>query len=147
VTVADESRLALPATLDSLARVRAFAREAAARAGVDPRRTYGLALALDEIATNIVNYGYGPSHPGATIGLRAEIAGGMLRVTLDDAGTTFDPRTRKPPTEEELRRPLEERGVGGLGIFLAIQGVDRFDYRRAGDRNESVFEVRTGAGT
>ena len=55
----DARRLTLPATLDSLGSVRAFAREAAEQAGVDPRRTYGLQIALDEIATNVVTHGYG----------------------------------------------------------------------------------------
>ena len=33
--------------------------------------------------------------------------------------------------------------MGGLGIFLAFQGVDRFDYRRENGSNINVFEVRT----
>jgi len=80
------------------------------------------------------------------LGLRAEVSGRSLVVTLEDWGQPFDPRTRKLPGEEELSRPLEEREPGGLGILLAIQGVDRFDYRRVGDRNETVFEVRIGEG-
>jgi anti-sigma regulatory factor (Ser/Thr protein kinase) len=141
----EPSRITVPATLGSLGRIRAFAREAAEHAGVDARRSYGLQLALDEIATNVVSYGYGPS-PGhdAVLGVRAEVTGGALVVTLEDWGKPYDPRTRDLPSEEELGRPLEEREPGGLGIMLAIQGVDRFDYRRVGDRNETVFEVRTG---
>ena len=46
------------------------------------------------------------------------------------------------PEAEDLAKPLEERDIGGLGIFLTIQGVDRFDYRREGDRNLNVFAVR-----
>jgi len=144
--MSEASRLTLPATLDSLGRVRAFAREAAERAGVDARRTYALQVALDEIATNVVNYGYGPSHTDGVLGLRAEVAGEALVVTIEDWGPAFDPRKRKLPSEEELSRPLEEREIGGLGIFLALEGVDRFDYRRVGDRNENIFEVRIGAG-
>jgi anti-sigma regulatory factor (Ser/Thr protein kinase) len=67
-------------------------------------------------------------------------------VTLEDWAAPFDPRTRELPGEEELARPLEEREAGGLGILLAIRGVDRFDYRRVGDHNETVFEVRAGEG-
>jgi anti-sigma regulatory factor (Ser/Thr protein kinase) len=145
--MAEEDRLTVPATLDSLERLRAFVREAAGRAGVDARRSYGLQLALDEIATNVVSYGYGPSRPDGVLELRAEVAGGMLAVTLVDWGAPFDPRTRELPGEDELSRPLEEREMGGLGILLAIKGVDRFDYRRVGDRNETTFAVRIGAGT
>jgi serine/threonine-protein kinase RsbW len=142
----EPTRLTLPAALESLERVRAFAREAAERAGVDPQRSYALQLALDELATNVIVHGYGPSHAGGQLGLRAEVSDGSLVVTLEDGGPPFDPRTQALPTAEELARPLEEREPGGLGIFLAVAGVDRFDYRRVGDRNENVFEVRIGAG-
>ncbi len=142
----DPARITVPATLDSLGRIRAFVREAAEQAGVDARRSYGLQLALDEIATNVVSYAYGDSPNDAVLGVRAEVAGNALVVTLEDWGKPYDPRTRDLPTEEELGRPLEEREPGGLGIMLAIQGVDRFDYRRVGDRNETVFEVRIGGG-
>jgi anti-sigma regulatory factor (Ser/Thr protein kinase) len=145
--MAEPSRITVPATLESLGRLRAFVREAAERAGVDARRAYGLQLALDEIATNVVSYGYGPSRTDAVLGVRAEIVGGSLVVTLEDWGAPFDPRTRKLPGADELSRPLEEREMGGLGILLAIQGVDRFDYRRVGERNETIFEVRIGAET
>ena len=145
--MAEPARLTVPATLDSLERLRAFARESAERAGVDARRSYGLQLALDEIATNVVTYGYGPSRPDGVLALRAEVEGGMLVVTLEDWGAPFDPRARELPGAEELSRPLEERAMGGLGILLAIKGVDRFDYRRVGDRNETIFEVRIGEGT
>lgn len=136
--------LTLPATLDSLARVREFVRDAAERAGADPQRTYSLQLALDEITTNVIVYGYASVKQQGTIVLHAEVRGDSLVVTLEDWGPPFDPRTRELPDEEDLSRPLEERGIGGLGIFLAVKGVDRFDYRREGERNLNIFEIRTG---
>jgi len=139
-----EEPLTLPATLDSLAQVRQFIRDAAERAGVDQRRTYNLQLALDEITTNVIVYGYASMKQQGTIVLHAEQQGDALVVTLEDWGPPFDPRTRELPDEEDLSRPLEERGIGGLGIFLAVKGVDRFDYRREGDRNLNIFEVKTG---
>lgn len=137
--------LTLPATLDSLARVREYIRDTAERAGVDPQRTYTLQLALDEITTNVIVYGYASAKQKGSIALHAEKAGDALVVTLEDWGPPFDPRTRQLPDEEDLSQPLEERAIGGLGIFLAVKGVDRFDYRREGDRNLNIFEVRTGA--
>jgi serine/threonine-protein kinase RsbW len=34
---------------------------------------------------------------------------------------------------------MEQRPIGGLGVFLAIRGVDQFQYERVGDRNRSIF--------
>lgn len=47
------------------------------------------------------------------------------------------------PEAEDLAKPSEERKIVILGIFLAIRGVDRFQYRRENGTNINVFEVRT----
>lgn len=134
--------LSVPAVLDSLAAIRRFAKEVSARAGLDGDRSYQLQLALDEIATNIITYGYKDEGPSAFIAMRSEVRDNTLVITMEDRAPAFDPRTRRMPDAEELARPLDERPMGGLGIFLAVHGVDRFDYRREGDRNLTIFEVR-----
>lgn len=135
-------KLSLPAVLDSLAELRRYARNAAASAGIDEDRSYHLQLAVDEIATNIISYGYKDAAPSAEISISGEITADVLVITLEDQAPAFDPRVRQMPNAEDLARPLEERRIGGLGIYLATQGVDRFDYRREGERNLNIFEVR-----
>jgi anti-sigma regulatory factor (Ser/Thr protein kinase) len=134
----------LPAVLDSLAELRRYVKEAAGGARIDEARTYRLQLAVDEIATNIISYGYKDVGASAVISIGGEIRDDALVITLEDQARAFDPRTVHLPDAEDLAKPLEERAIGGLGIFLAIQGVDRFDYRREGDRNVNIFEVRIG---
>lgn len=132
---------AYPAVLDSLEKMRRFVEEAAEAAGLDRSRAYKLQLAVDEIATNIVMYGFGNAHPEETVVIRGEKTDSSLIITLEDAGPAFDPEGRKLPSEADLARPLEERGIGGLGIFLAVKGVDRFDYERRDGKNYNIFEV------
>jgi anti-sigma regulatory factor (Ser/Thr protein kinase) len=134
----------LPAELDSLAELRSYVKEAAGDAGIDEARAYKLQLAVDEIATNTILYGYKDVGASAVISIGGEIRDGTLVITLEDHAQAFDPRTMHMPDAEDLAKPLEERAIGGLGIFLAIQGVDRFDYRRESDRNLNIFEVRIG---
>ena len=134
----------LPAELDSLAELRSYVKEAAGDAGIDEARAYKLQLAVDEIATNIILYGYKDVAASAVISIGGEIRDNALVITLEDHAQAFDPRTMHMPDAEDLAKPLEERAIGGLGIFLAIQGVDRFDYRRESDRNLNIFEVRIG---
>jgi anti-sigma regulatory factor (Ser/Thr protein kinase) len=69
-----------------------------------------------------------------------------VTVTLEDAGPEFDPRGRAMPSEEDLTAPLEQRDVGGLGIFLALKSVDEFRYERRGDKNVNTFAVRRRPG-
>ena len=134
-------KLALPAVLDSLSRLRAYAKEAAAGAGIDDQRSYQLQLAVDEIATNIILYGYKDAGPDSVVSIGGEIRDGSLVITLEDSAPAFDPRTRELPDEEDLSRPLDERPIGGLGIYLAFEGVDRFDYERVDGKNLNIFEV------
>jgi len=135
-------KLSVPAELASLQEIRQYAKEAAARAGIDEDRVYTLLLAVDDIATNIISHGYKHAGPSAEISIGAEIRDDALVITLEDRAPAFDPRTIQMPNAEDLAKPLEERAIGGLGIFLAIQGVDRFDYRREGGRNFNIFEVK-----
>jgi serine/threonine-protein kinase RsbW len=128
-------------TLDSLGAIREYVASAARTAGLDKKAAYELSLAVDEIATNIILYGYEEAGRSGVIDVRADMGNGKLTVTLEDDGEPFDPRQSKLPENEDLLRPLEERPVGGLGLYLAFQGVDEFRYERAGGRNRNIFVV------
>lgn len=100
---------------------------------------YRLALAVDEIATNIITHGYEEQGLSGEIKVSIERIDQRLTVVLEDTGTAYDPRTRTLPTAEDLDLPLEDREIGGLGIFLALQGVDCFDYQRSDNVNRNIF--------
>ena len=130
-----------PGILDSLGPIRDYLTSAARTAGLDKKATYELCLAVDEIATNIILHGYKEAGRSGVLDVRADIENRKLTVTLEDDGEPFDPRQSKLPENEDLLRPLEERPVGGLGLYLAFQGVDEFRYERAGGRNRNIFVV------
>jgi anti-sigma regulatory factor (Ser/Thr protein kinase) len=132
------STLCVPATQEALAPIATFVLEAAHAAGLDRRAAYRLRLAVDELATNIITYAYGGAGPGP-ITVNVELSARALTVILEDEGVAFDPRQVPAPTD--LHLPLQERQVGGLGIYLALQGVDHFSYERVGDRNRNVLVV------
>ena len=132
-------QLVVPAVLESLSLIRDYVADVAAEVGLDETDAYKLALAMDEIATNVVMYGYEGSDGVGDILIRAESADGRLRITMQDTGQTFDPRSRDLPREAELTKSLDDRPIGGLGIFLALNGVDEFDYQREGNVNKNIF--------
>jgi len=136
-------KLVLPGKLESLSGIRRCAEEAASAAGLDSGRTYDLCLAIDEIATNIIVHGYEETMRSGDIGIRAEVTEGELRLILEDTSPPFDPRTLAPP-KEYLDKPLEDRPIGGLGVYLALQSVDGFEYRQKGTTNCSVFTMKLG---
>jgi anti-sigma regulatory factor (Ser/Thr protein kinase) len=128
-------------TLDSLSLIREYVTSAANSAGLDRKATYGLCLAVDEIATNIIVHGYEGAGRSGVLDMRTEMESGTLTVIIEDDGVAFDPRENKLPDSEDFSKPLENRPIGGLGVFLAFDGVDEFKYERSGGRNRNIFVV------
>lgn len=129
--------LTIPGEPDYLSRLLDYVTWAAAAFGLDESALYRLALAVDEIATNIVLHGYRDAGHRGDLTLWAESSADRLIVYLEDSGRPFDPREAPHPTD--LDRPLEERRDGGLGIFLALWGVDSIHYEQVDGRNRTTF--------
>jgi serine/threonine-protein kinase RsbW len=133
--------LRVTAKLEVLSSIGAFVLKAAENAGLDRRAAYRLRLAVDEMATNIVVHGNPLEHSGDDeIRLTAEVTDQSLTITLEDRGPEFNPLEHETP-EGHISEPMEQRPIGGLGVFLAIRGVDSFLYERVNDRNRSTFIV------
>ena len=131
--------LTVPGKLDSLRTIAEYVMNASKTAGLERKAAYNLRLAVDEIATNIIIHGYEEAGCEGNVALQADLNEKSLKITLEDTGSRYDP-TKKDP-QDDLDLPLEERQIGGLGVYLAIQGVDQFSYERVGDRNRNIFVV------
>lgn len=139
------AHLQLPSDSDklgeSLSAIRACVREVSQVAGLDKKATDGLILAADEIATNIFNYGYIKNGLRGILEVKAVIDDNSLTVTFEDTAPPFNPITRHFDISQ-LDDPLEDRDIGGLGIKLAKDNVDKFDYVYANNRNYNIFIVK-----
>ncbi len=136
----DPEELSVPADLESLPVVGQFVLRAAAAAGLDSRASYGLRLAVHEIAANSIIHGQAGLAGEGWLDLHSEFQGDVLTITLEDAGLAYDPR--QTPAPAGLSRPPGERAAGGLGVYLALRSVDDFAYERVGNRNRHVFRMR-----
>ena len=132
--------LTVPANLDSLSAIGQFVLELAAEANVSKLVAYRARLAIDEIATNAVLYGGALGNGQGVLEAHGEVSDHAMTITLEDAGTPFDPRQLAPP--DDMDSPLEERGIGGLGVHLALTGVDQYSYERVGNLNRNIFVVK-----
>jgi anti-sigma regulatory factor (Ser/Thr protein kinase) len=141
-----QASMRVEASLDALSEIRSFVGRFGDEAGLDRRAVYRLRLAVDEIASNIVIRGH-PASSGApaVIDVEATISPGELTIVLEDEGPAFDPLGREAPDASALAAPIQERPVGGLGVFLAIRGVDEFRYERRDGLNRNVFVVHRRA--
>jgi serine/threonine-protein kinase RsbW len=134
--------LTVPGKLDSLKSIADFVLTAAAQIGLDKKASYKLRLAVDEIATNIILHGYEETGCEGDICISAAIDDQQLEIALEDDAIIYDPQQTQAVETAELQRPLLERQMGGLGVYLAIQGVDQFRYERVGNRNRNIFKVK-----
>ncbi|MCE7068574.1 ATP-binding protein [Dyadobacter sp. CY326] len=134
-----------PGTVDSLDALREYIGELSQQAGLAKKPTYSLKLAVDEIATNIILYGYQEPGIEADFQVLSEIKDDKLVVILEDIAAPFDPLAKELPNAQDLTLSLEERGIGGLGIFLTINGVDEFSYEYADGKNRNKFVMKIAA--
>jgi serine/threonine-protein kinase RsbW len=135
-------RKRFPGTVDSLDTLREYIGTLAAEAGLNKKATYSLKLAIDEIATNIILYGYEAAGLEADFTVESEITKDELIVILEDEAAAFDPLAKEMPDADDLTMALEERQIGGLGIFLTINGVDEFSYAYTDQKNRNKFVMK-----
>ena len=127
------------ASMDTIPDIVGFVSETASGMGVHPKRVMHLELAVEEAAVNICSYAY--EIPPGEVTIRISRETEVVRIELVDAGVPFDPLAADAP---DIRSELENREVGGLGIFLIRRMLDEVHYSRSGDRNILSLAVRYG---
>lgn len=85
---------------------------------------YDLLLCMDEACSNIIEHGYAGLEP-AEIGFTLEIKEDRAVMTIVDTGHPYDPANAALP---DLSAPLNERAVGGLGLYFIKKTMDRVEY-------------------
>lgn len=127
----------------SLQAIRDFVMTASASAELEKQSASRLRLAVDEIATNIILYGYRDSGLTGNVTIESELTPEKLRVSLIDSGLQFNPlEEHDMPTESDVDMPLDDRGIGGWGIFLVVKNVDEFYYEYIDGKNFNHFIMK-----
>lgn len=113
-----------------LAQLYEFLEQLAESCGISMPQQMEIKLALDEAVTNVIQYAY----PGTTGDIRIDIEceNRELKITITDKGIAFNPLENKEP---DVTLPLEERPIGGLGIFLVKQLMTDVSYQRSDGYN------------
>ncbi|MEP7308985.1 MAG: ATP-binding protein [Acidobacteriota bacterium] len=126
--------------LAELARLTEAVDQLGARYDLSPRTISEVNLALEEIVTNIISYGFdGPGDHLIKICLSMEDR--QLTSQVEDDGRPFDPLQAPGP---DVTAALEDRDPGGLGILLVRRFMDDVSYSRNGDRNILLMKKYTG---
>lgn len=121
----------LPVDLKEIERLNRIVRQFGDLHEVPSRTLYAVNLALDEIVTNIVLHGFEDS-TGQEFEVRLTVEAGGVTGEVEDGGIAFNPLDAPAP---DLTAPLDERALGGLGIHLVKNLMDKVNYRRDGAKN------------
>lgn len=123
----------LHATVCEIERLNRLVRHWGELHEIPGRTLYAVNLALDELVTNAVLYGFGDPVPeGEALVIHLEAKEGAVHASIRDSGRAFDPLSLPTP---DLTAPLEQRQIGGLGVHLVRAMMDRVDYAREGECN------------
>ena len=112
--------------LRELARIAARIDEFCASRRLGQQVGYAVNLAVDEILTNTITYGYDDDGPHR-IEIIVSMEGDTIVVVIVDDSNAFD-LSREP--ESDVESSIEDRHLGGLGLFLVHQMMDGVDHRR-----------------
>lgn len=126
------------ARFESLDAVREFVVQAARQAGLSERDIYSVQLAADEAASNIIEHAYEGVANGE-IEITTEIAGDALRIIMRDHGKPFDPGEIADP---DVDSDLEDRLVGGLGLFFMRKLMDEVDFQSSPEKGNVLTMLK-----
>ena len=129
----------LPATLENLGRWTEAISECARGQGFDEKKIDRIQLALEEALVNICKYSY-PEEPG-NAEVSCKLDNRRFIIEIIDSGIPFDMTSLPAP---DLTSSIENRKIGGLGIFLIKKMVDEVKYRREGSFNILNLTIKRG---
>lgn len=126
-----------PAIMDQFESIMTFVESNAIDFGFDSKVVKKIRLACEEIVLNIINYAY-PKEPGE-IELRCYVERNKKEfcIEISDWGIPFNPLEAEKP---DIYAPLNERKIGGLGIFLTRKVMDDIIYEHKDDKNKLILK-------
>lgn len=94
-------------------------------------------IAIDELFGNIAQYAYNPETGPATVRVEVSDAPISVTITFMDHGVPYDPLQKEDP---DITLSAEERGSGGLGIFMVKKTMDEITYEYKDGQN--ILRIR-----
>ena len=130
--MAISSSVALPGAMDSLYTLIRFVTSYAGEHGFAGEKISSIELALEEVLVNIIKHAYEESGLEDLIEIKCGTDAGSLIIEIIDSGKPFDIFSVREP---DIYADIDERQIGGLGIFFVKKLMDDVRYRREDGRN------------
>ena len=96
-------------------------------------------IAAEEIYINIAHYAYGGKAGEAVVQMEVIQKPKVYRIVFRDKGVPYNPLEKKDP---DISLSAEERDIGGLGIYMVKQSMDKIEYHYEDGSNILILEKR-----
>lgn len=130
-----EYEICVTSSMANLAKVADFASERARLAGMGEDQVFEVQMAVDEACANAMEHAYKGRQDGE-IRVCCYVEKDDFVVCVTDYGKPFDPSSISAP---DLSASLEERDVGGLGLFFMRALMDGVEFRSGPIRGNEVI--------
>ncbi len=124
------------ASLENLHEMTDFVVDYTKKMGFSDEQIGKVQLFAEEALVNIVQYAYPECEEGEETGeifLACSASADCLKVEMRDKGREFDPVSEAKEIDTSLS--IEERDIGGLGLYIMKKILTKMDYKREGDTN------------
>lgn len=101
------------------------------RHGISCERLFNIQLAIEEAVVNVMCYSY-PGKTNMPIYLNVKEEGENVNFIVEDEGSQYNPLKTEAP---DFEKPIEECKIGGLGVFLYTELLDKVEYKYENNRN------------
>ena len=125
-------KITVDATDENLQTIIDFATEQLEMRECPMKTSMQLELVIEEIFVNIASYAYHPEIGLATFCIEFEENPAAVKMTFLDKGKPYNPLEKDDP---DTTLDVDERDIGGLGIFLVKKNVDEISYEYADGKN------------
>ena len=124
--------------LEEITRLNAFVKSVTTALNIESGLANKLKLAVEEVVTNIISYAY-PNKAEDQVEIVVEADKSLIRFIITDSGVEFDPTS---VSKADTTLTLDERPIGGLGIFLVRNLMDSINYERTDNKNRLRLEKK-----
>ena len=109
----------------------------AAQVGIPNKCIFEIHLVLEELFTNITHYGYRDGDKDHWVNISMSCENDIMTIQIEDNGIPFNPLDLEKP---HLHCDLEDRDIGGLGIYLVKHYTKECVYERRGNNNVLILK-------
>lgn len=134
--------LTIAATVENIDVVTDFVNEQLEALECPMKAQMQIDIAIDELFGNIAHYAYNPDVGEATVRVEVQKEPLSVIITFIDGGVPYDPLAAADP---DTTLSAEERGIGGLGIFMVKNSMDEIAYRYENGKN--ILSIRKKLGS